>query len=57
MRANVIKLPMNDLGDVSAPETLVVQGSVAADSILAVIGKTEGNGGSTASRAATSRNR
>jgi cyanuric acid amidohydrolase len=32
-------------GDVSALETLLVEGSVAADGIVAVIGKTEGNGG------------
>jgi cyanuric acid amidohydrolase len=45
MRADAFRLPMAHPSDVSALEALVVQGSVAADSIVAIIGKTEGNGG------------
>src|SRR5260221_7839719 len=45
MRAKVFRLPMAHPGDVSALDGLISEGSVRADEIVAVIGKTEGNGG------------
>src|SRR5215216_2355570 len=45
MQANVFRLPMAHPGDVSALDRLISEGSIRADEIVAVIGKTEGNGG------------
>src|SRR5258708_30711802 len=45
MQARVFRLPMAHPGDVSALDRLISQGAVRADQIVAVIGKTEGNGG------------
>lgn len=45
MRANVFRLSMAHPGDLSALDRLIAQGTVRADEIAAVIGKTEGNGG------------
>ena len=45
MRVSVHKLPMNHPGDVSALERLIASGEVKAEEIVALIGKTEGNGG------------
>jgi cyanuric acid amidohydrolase len=45
MRANVFRLPMQHPGDLSELEGLIAQDVLRADEIVAVIGKTEGNGG------------
>ena len=45
MRVGVHKLPMNSPNDVSALERLVDTGEVKPSEIVALIGKTEGNGG------------
>lgn len=45
MRANVFRLSMTHPGDLSALDRLIVEGVVRAEEIVAVIGKTEGNGG------------
>ena len=45
MQAIVHRLSMRHPGDVSALEALILDGSVAPRSVVAVIGKTEGNGG------------
>ncbi|MGD9923728.1 MAG: ring-opening amidohydrolase, partial [Pseudorhodoplanes sp.] len=45
MRANVFRLPMQHPGDLSELEGLIAQETLRADDIVAVIGKTEGNGG------------
>lgn len=45
MRANVFRLPMQHPGDLSKLEGLIAQETLRADEIVAVIGKTEGNGG------------
>ncbi|HWV51499.1 ring-opening amidohydrolase [Pseudorhodoplanes sp.] len=45
MRANVFRLPMQHPGDLSELEGLIAQEMLRADEIIAVIGKTEGNGG------------
>ena len=45
MRANVFRLSMQHPGDLSELEGLIVQDALRADEIVAVIGKTEGNGG------------
>ena len=45
MRAGVLRLAMAHPGDVSALERLIAEGAVRAADIVAVIGKTEGNGG------------
>ncbi len=45
MRIGVHKLAMNNPGDVSALERLIADGGVNPEDIVALIGKTEGNGG------------
>ena len=45
MKVGVHKLPMNSPNDVSAMERLIGQGEVNPAEIVALIGKTEGNGG------------
>jgi len=45
MRVGVHKLPMNNPSDVSALEGLIADGAVKPEEIVALIGKTEGNGG------------
>ncbi len=45
MRVGVHKLPMNSPNDVSALERLIDSGEVKPAEIVALIGKTEGNGG------------
>ncbi len=45
MRVGVHKLPMNSPSDVSALERLIDAGEVKPEEIVALIGKTEGNGG------------
>ena len=45
MQASVFRLSMAHPGDVSALEALFAKGLVAPEHIVAVIGKTEGNGG------------
>ena len=45
MRVGVHKLPMNSPNDVSALERLIDKGEVNPAEIVALIGKTEGNGG------------
>ena len=45
MRIGVHKLPMNNPSDVSALERLIDSGEVDPKAIVALIGKTEGNGG------------
>ncbi|MCS6766815.1 MAG: ring-opening amidohydrolase [Candidatus Protistobacter heckmanni] len=45
MKANVHRLSMQHPGDVSALEALIVSGEIRPEEIVAVIGKTEGNGG------------
>lgn len=45
MRAELFRLAMAHPGDVSALEELIRQGRVRPETIVAVIGKTEGNGG------------
>ena len=45
MQAAVHRLSMRHPGDVSALESLILDGTVAPASVIAVIGKTEGNGG------------
>jgi len=45
MRVGVHKLPMNNPSDVSALERLIADGAVNPQEIVALIGKTEGNGG------------
>lgn len=45
MRANVFRLSMQHPGDLSELEGLIAQGALRANEIVAVIGKTEGNGG------------
>lgn len=44
MRAIVHRVPMSDPSDVSGVVGLIESGTVAADDILAILGKTEGNG-------------
>jgi cyanuric acid amidohydrolase len=45
MHANVVRLAMSHPGDVAALDKLIVEGKLRASDIVAVIGKTEGNGG------------
>ena len=45
MRIGVHKLAMNNPGDVSALERLIAEGAIKPQDIVALIGKTEGNGG------------
>lgn len=45
MRADVFRLAMAHPGDVSALEGLIRSGTIAPRTIVAIIGKTEGNGG------------
>ncbi len=45
MRANVFRLSMQHPGDLSELGGLITQGALRANEIVAVIGKTEGNGG------------
>jgi cyanuric acid amidohydrolase len=45
MRVGVHKLAMGNPGDVSALETLIAAGTIEPSEIVALIGKTEGNGG------------
>ena len=45
MQANVFRLSMAHPGDLSALEQLMTAGTVRAADIIAIIGKTEGNGG------------
>jgi cyanuric acid amidohydrolase len=45
VKVGVHKLPMNSPNDVSALERLIDQGAVNPAEIVALIGKTEGNGG------------
>src|SRR5205814_4661145 len=45
MRANAFRLPMAHPGDLSALDRILAEGVVRAEDIVAVIGKTEGNGG------------
>src|SRR5258705_5469510 len=45
MQAKVFRLSMAHPGDLSALEQLVVAGTIHAADIVAIIGKTEGNGG------------
>jgi cyanuric acid amidohydrolase len=45
MSVDVIRIPTNGPGDVSGLMELIAAGEVAPSSILAVLGKTEGNGG------------
>ena len=45
MRVGVHKLPMNSPNDVSALERLIDAGEVKPNDVVALIGKTEGNGG------------
>ena len=44
-RAQVFRLSMAHPGDLSALETLIVDGTIRAADVVAIIGKTEGNGG------------
>src|SRR5437762_8437106 len=43
--ANVFRLSMAHPGDLSALERLMVNGTIRAAEVVAIIGKTEGNGG------------
>ena len=43
--ARVFRLPMAHPGDLSELENLITSGTVAASDVVAIIGKTEGNGG------------
>src|SRR5882672_8175144 len=45
MRANAFRLPMAHPGDLSALDRILAEGLLRAEDIVAVIGKTEGNGG------------
>jgi cyanuric acid amidohydrolase len=45
MQAHVVRLPMAHPGDLSALDRILAEGLIRADDIVAVIGKTEGNGG------------
>src|SRR5471030_2663138 len=45
MRANVFRLPMAHPGDLSALDRILAEGLIRAEDIVAIIGKTEGNGG------------
>jgi cyanuric acid amidohydrolase len=45
MHANVFKLSMAHPGDLSALDRLIAAGTIRAADIVAIIGKTEGNGG------------
>jgi cyanuric acid amidohydrolase len=45
MRANVSRLPMAHPGDLSALDRILAEGLIRAEEIVAIIGKTEGNGG------------
>jgi cyanuric acid amidohydrolase len=45
MRIGVHKLAMNNPGDFSALERLIAEGAIKPQEIVALIGKTEGNGG------------
>src|SRR5260221_4140714 len=45
MQASVFRLSMAHPGDLSALDQLITNGTVRAADIVAVIGKTEGNGG------------
>ncbi len=45
MRANAFRLPMAHPGDLSALDRILAEGLVRAEDIVAIIGKTEGNGG------------
>src|ERR1700739_4803351 len=42
---NVIRIPTKGPGDVSGLMKLIAQGEIAPSTVLAVLGKTEGNGG------------
>ena len=42
--AKLLKVPMENPGDVSGIEERIIQGDVAPENIVAIIGKTEGNG-------------
>src|ERR1700727_1174750 len=44
-RAQVFRLSMAHPGDLSALEKLIVGGTIRASDVVAIIGKTEGNGG------------
>ena len=44
-RAQVFRLSMAHPGDLSALEQLIVSGAIRAADVVAIIGKTEGNGG------------
>jgi hypothetical protein len=50
---DVIRIPTNGPGDVSGLMALIDSGTLEPSSILAVLGKTEGNGGSMTSHAST----
>ena len=45
MAIDVAKVEIKSVADASGLEELIVAGRMAADSVVAVIGKTEGNGG------------
>ena len=45
MAVDVAKIEIKSVSDASGLEACVVNGQMAADEIIAVIGKTEGNGG------------
>ena len=42
---NVIRIPTKGPGDVSGLMQLIAEGEIAPSTVLAVLGKTEGNGG------------
>src|ERR1700727_2388338 len=44
-RAQVFRLSMGHPGDLSALEALITDGTIRASDVVAIIGKTEGNGG------------
>ena len=45
MAIDVAKIEIKSVSDASGLEALIASGRMAADSVVAVIGKTEGNGG------------
>ncbi len=45
MQAHVVRLPMAHPGDISALDRILAEGRIRAEDIVAIIGKTEGNGG------------
>jgi cyanuric acid amidohydrolase len=45
MRTHVVRLPMAHPGDLSALDRILAEGLIRAEEIIAIIGKTEGNGG------------